>query len=168
MAQEHSKITMSFIDHNQETGTFSMASKEVNDTDNTLDALDTKFDAVKAAVAAVTIGAQSRESRTYSAGILAAVPPSDANSQRERKWLVIGHDATTLKSVSLEIPCAKVSGLGSGDLVTPSTPGSNEYLDLEQGVGLALKTALDAAWKTGDTYANAVVVDRIELVHRRS
>lgn len=167
MAQDKSKLIMSFLDSNGETGTVVVPGEDINDTTNTVDILDGFFDAAKAAILAVSDGAQSKESRVYSEGILSATRPADAGVQRAIKWMVSGHVSTTLKPVSLEIPCAKTSGFGEGDLITPQEPGANQYLDLGQGVGLALAEALEDVWKGGDDYTLPVVVDRIELVTRR-
>lgn len=161
MAQDHGSMTLTFIDNNSEASSVRVPTVPYDDA--TYATVQTDLDTLKTAIDAVTDGVLVREARAHLNSITGASPPNDDTIQRERKFLVMGHDDVTFKTVRLEIPCA-----ASGITTKPSTPGANEYLDLTAGAGLALKNALETVWRAGDTFANTVTVDRIELVHRRS
>jgi len=77
-------------------------------------------------------------------------------AQRELKWLVQYHDATSLKRYSLEIPTA---------LVTVLDPNDRAHAEIgDAGVVDAFITAFTAYALTPD--GNAPVVDEITLVGR--
>jgi len=82
---------------------------------------------------------------------------SDDAAQRELKWLVGYHDATTLKRGSYEIPTADTDQLDPNDRAHAHI-GDADVVD-------AYITAAEAFFKTGD--GNAIVIDEITLVGRR-
>ncbi len=81
--------------------------------------------------------------------------PANAFAQRETKWLVKYHDATTLKNYQLEIPNADLAHLSAG----------TETMDLSAGDGLTLKNQIEAFVEAPLT-GNAVVVDEVVFVAR--
>lgn len=82
-------------------------------------------------------------------------PPTMAD-QRELKWLVKYHGATTHKYYSVSIPCAKAALLN---------PLNRAYANLSEAAMIAFKAAFELYVRTieGDT----VLVDDIRLVGRR-
>ena len=66
-------------------------------------------------------------------------PPSDEDANRGNKWLMRIQDSTTGKTYTHE--------LGTADNTQLPSPTS-DFMDLTAGVGLALKTAIDAAYES--------------------
>jgi hypothetical protein len=80
----------------------------------------------------------------------------DVNAQRERKWRVDYHDATTFKPYRIEIPCA------DADLLDVNDRAHAEIGDA--GIVDAFITAFEAYALS--EVGNAIVVDEITMVGR--
>jgi hypothetical protein len=78
------------------------------------------------------------------------------NSQRELKWLIRFHDATTLKRQTLEFGCANVS------LLDPNRRG---FAKLDDGGAMAFFVSQFQGFVLTDD-GHAPVIDSIELVGR--
>lgn len=119
--------------------------------------ISTAVGALVTALEAVILGSDLRAVQTTPTVIDAgsAVPPADENANRNNKWLFRFQDSTTAKIYSHEIGTADNTALPS-----PTT----DFLDLSAGVGLALKTAFDAVWKS--PVGNAGVLLSVQQVNR--
>lgn len=131
----------------------------------------TAFGELKTAIDAVTLGTIAEEGLYVNRTRLSNVPPSDANAQRERKWLVTYEDATPFfddpvnaipnagykKVFNVEIPTAKTVGqlLANSDEADMTTPEM-----------IALKAKFAALVKS--PYGGAVTVTRITVVGRNN
>ncbi len=83
------------------------------------------------------------------------VPPADELANRGDKWLARAQDSTTGKIFTHE--------LGTADFSQLPSPTS-DFLDLTAGVGLALKTAFDAAYESPE--GNTGVLLSVQQVTR--
>lgn len=90
---------------------------------------------------------------------VSSAAPASAFAQREIKWLVRGHGATSMEKRSFEIPCANLAVL----------PSNSEFVDTDNGIGLALKNAIEAVAKIERDSGNFEVfeVDSIQFVSRK-
>ena len=84
------------------------------------------------------------------------VPPADEQANRGNKWLLRVQEATTGKIFRHEI--------GTADNAQLADP-SSDYVDLTAGVGLALKTAFEAAWESDE--ARSGVLLSVQQVTRK-
>ncbi len=94
-------------------------------------------DAWDAVILGSAIKAVKSEDTTVDVG--SQTPPADELANRGQKWLARAQDSTTSKVFTHE--------LGTADYSQLPTPTS-DFLDLTAGVGLALKTAWDAAYES--------------------
>lgn len=108
---------------------------------------------LKTAIDAVVTGTPRQEQVIAVTTDIPGVAPASGWAQRETKWLVSGVDALGI-STTLEIPTADLTLL----------PQGASTLDLAAGVGLALKNALDACWRSRN--GNIVTVSKITHVGR--
>jgi hypothetical protein len=115
-------------------------------------------DAIVDAIAGVSLCTHMTTERIASVGNIGATPPTDDAAQRENKWLIMMHDAVTLRKFRHEIPGADTSLLADG------APGSRKYMDPEGAEYLALKAAIEDYAKS--PAGNAVVVDYAMYVGR--
>ncbi len=83
------------------------------------------------------------------------VPPADELANRGDKWLARAQDSTTGKIFTHE--------LGTADFSQLPSPTS-DFLDMTAGVGLALKTAFDAAYESPE--GNTGVLLSVQQVTR--
>lgn len=145
------KWNYSIIDHDSEASSVGVNIVDLNA--GNIAATLVQVAALKDAVDAVIIGTPRQEQVIATTADIAGVAPADGFAQRETKWLVTGTDTQGLTS-TLEIPCANLDLLAGG----------TKNLDISAGVGLALKTALDAVWIS--RAGNAVTVSRVIHVGR--
>ena len=82
-------------------------------------------------------------------------PPNDVNADRKNKWLYRIQDDTTGVIYAHELGCADNS-----QLPTPTT----DFIDLTSGVGLALKDAIEAVYRSPD--GNSGVLLTVQQVNR--
>jgi len=113
---------------------------------------------LSAAIAAITLGNFLKNEVTYAANRLGIGPAASTLAQRENKWLIRYHDATTYQKFQ--------SSIGTADLSL--LPDNEEFLDISADEGLALKTAFEAVVVSPADAAHTVVVDSIQFVGRNS
>lgn len=120
-------------------------------------ATDPELQAIVDAIDAVILGATASGVKTVATVIDAGTnsPPADEDANRGNKWLMRVQDSVNGKIFTYEIGTADNSQLPSP---------SSDYLDLTAGVGLALKTAIDAAYES--PYGNAGVLLSVQQVNR--
>lgn len=116
------------------------------------------LDTLLGATQAITLGNAERSRVVFREQNEDPGIPSDANAQRERKWLVVYHDTVTGKKFRTEIPTAKLTG----NLVTGS-----DLADLGVSDIAAFVTAFEAVARDPDTGLNTVAIDYIKHVGKR-
>jgi len=102
---------------------------------------DPQIQAVADALDAVILGANIKavKSEDSVVDVGSQTPPADDDANRGNKWLMRAQDSTTGKIYTHE--------LGTADNAQLASPTS-DFMDLTAGVGLALKTAWDAAYES--------------------
>lgn len=161
MAHAVSKITQSYADYGSgahPSGEVSHISLWVRTlTAANLTAQQALHNALFSAMAACTEGVETKEATLISEAVIAAGPASTPQSQREKKWLLRYHDATTGKKYVVSLPNAKLSLLAPNsefmDSITPVTEWTN------------LKAAFEAVVYSPDD-SNLVVLDSAQFVGR--
>jgi len=116
------------------------------------------IDALLAAVGGIVIGVEAKEETTFLRSFISADPASSALAQRENKWLMRYHDATTQQKYQVSVGTADLTKLAD----------HSEFLDLTGGDGAALKTAFEAIVVSPGNSANAVVLDTVQFVGRNT
>lgn len=111
--------------------------------------------ALFSSLAAVTEGVETKEETIISESVIAAGPASTPQSQREKKWLLRYHDATTGKKYVVSVPCAKLSLLAT----------NSEFMDTTLTEWTNLKTNFEAVVYSPDD-SNLVVLDSAQFVGR--
>lgn len=116
-----------------------------------------ELQAIVDAVDAIILGSAASGTKTTSEVIDAGTPspPADVDANRGNKWLLRIQDATANKIFTHEI--------GTADNAQLPSPG-DDYLDLTAGVGLALKTAVEAGYES--PYGNVGVLLSVQQVNR--
>lgn len=115
--------TFSFLDYNGERSAMQFYTGNVTAT--SLPGLLTEWGTLRSAIQGIIIGTIAQEELSVFRAKLSNTLPSDANAQRERKWLVVYEDVTEFfdppvnaipnagyrKVFTFEIPTAKLTGL---------------------------------------------------------
>jgi hypothetical protein len=165
MANPYSRLTLSFKDY-QGKEPFSVTVNGPPLVGIDITVIDGLMDDVKAAVLAVTRGNFVGETRSYRVEDYSVdfSADTDKENQRETKLLVIGNLFGTALTRRIEIGALDRTLLAAGQ------PGSKDpdFLDLTAGEGLALKTALDAFWTSGDAHTLTVATQRAYHVGRNT
>jgi hypothetical protein len=149
------RATVTFIDHDGERSSVSVRGTAL--TSVNYDAQEALWDTLRAAIGALTDGANVA---VHTFGNFEKLQISNSSSewcQRENKWLVQYHDQVTLDRYTIEIPCADLENhLDANDPVHADI-GDAAQVD-------AFITAFEAyvLSKAG----NAVTVDEITAVGR--
>lgn len=117
------------------------------------------LDTLLAATQAITEGSAETSRVVYREQEEDPGRPTSESAQRERKWLVFYHDTTTSKKYRVEIPTA---------LLTSNLVAGTDLADLAATNVAAFVTAFEAVVKDPDTGLNAVAIDKIQHVGRRS
>jgi hypothetical protein len=154
MARPVSFFSIGFRDYSKEPSNFSVpvttitAANQVAETAliNTLDG----------AVIAVTLGRAQKDEIVLERAVLSALLPTSPDAQREKKWLVRYHDATTGIKYQSEIPCADLSILAV----------NSDFADTTNAAYTALKSAWEAVVRSPDDN-NLTVMDSMQFVGRR-
>lgn len=150
----HSEASFTFIDYSDEDSVHAI--NTVLTTAGNFAAQQTAMAAYQVAILAVTLG--NLKNQAYKATITKfnASVPTDANAQRERKWLVRYQDAVTFAPYKSELPTAMLEdGLGASWLL----PGT-DLIDLTITEVAAFVTQFEAFARSPE--GNAVEV--LELV----
>lgn len=113
---------------------------------------------LQTALAAIVIGRFLKREATYDRTVLGNEPAASNLAQRENKWLMRYHDATTFQKFQVSV--------GTADLTLLA--GNSEFLDLTADEGLALKTAFEAVIVSPADSAHTVVLDTVQFVGRNS
>jgi hypothetical protein len=144
------KASLSFLDKQGKTGTVSFYTNEF--TAGTFTALNGLIDDAVTAIEDVTILNLSKDERLASVEKFSVSLPTGDYAVKGLRWLVRGVDSNG-NAVTMQIPGADLSLSANG-----------KDLDLTAGAGLALKTALDAVWRSNDgeavTTVEAVYLDK--------
>ncbi|MCG3207803.1 MAG: hypothetical protein FOGNACKC_01403 [Anaerolineae bacterium] len=109
------------------------------------------------AIAAIILGAAPSGTKTVPTVIDAgsSAAPANTNANRLNKWLFRMQDSVNGKIFTHEIGTAN-----NAQLPSPTS----DFLDLTAGAGLALKTAIDAVYRS--PYGNAGVLVSVQQVSR--
>lgn len=114
---------------------------------------------LQTALAAITIGVFQKTALQYSAGLLGSTPAASPLAQRENKWLMRYHDATSFQKFQVSI--------GTADLTL--VDGNTEFIDLASpGAGQNLKTAFEAVVVSPADAAHSVILDSVQFVGRNT
>jgi len=108
------------------------------------------------ALKATTQGIETKEMTMISDVVIASGPATTPLSQRENKWLLRYHDASTGKKYTAEIPCADLTLLAT----------NSEFMDTTLSAWTNLKTAFEAVVYSPDE-ANLTVLDSAQFVGRK-
>jgi hypothetical protein len=111
---------------------------------------------LSAALAAVTLGNLVGFTVEAERLVNLGIAPVNVNAQREKKWLVRYHDATTLTKYTAEIPCADLSILLA----------ASDFADPASGPFVALKAAWETVVRSPDDN-NLTIFDSMQFVGRR-
>jgi hypothetical protein len=123
----------------------------------THDAIIAEMTSLAAAIKAVQLGKEIEQEFVHSVTKPEAGPASTPLAQREKKWLILYHDTTTLKKYRCTIPCA--------DLTLLKT--NSEAMDLTAGVGATLKATFETYCKVEISGAyHDVAIDSVIFVGR--
>lgn len=109
-----------------------------------------------AAQLALLLGTEAQTDLDFARVKTGAARPANVLAQRENKFLVRYHDATTFQKFRVELPCADLSLL----------PAASDFLDISAGLPLAYVVAFEAVAKSPADPTHAVIVDSIEFVGR--
>jgi len=110
------------------------------------------------AIAGLTIGVLKTTETTFTRNLLSQAPAASVLAQRENKWLVRYHGASTFQNFVVSYGTADLTLLESGE----------EFLDLTADEGLAFKEAFEAVVKSPNDATEAVVVDSVQFVGRNT
>lgn len=111
---------------------------------------------LEAAIVALSLGVEVQSNLVFARTLVGATPPADAGAQRELKFIVRYHDATTYQKFRIEIPCADPA----------ATITNSDEVDIATGAAATFVAAFEAVVKSPANSSNAVVVDGIQLVGR--
>lgn len=145
------KMNLGYVDHDGEGSSVGVMIADL--TAGNFAASIVELDAIRDAIEAITLCTLRTRAIIAVTEEIAGVLPANGFAQRETKWLVSGNDANG-QARTLEIPGADLSLL----------PAGSGVLNIAAGVGLALKTALDAAWTTPT--GEAITVEQVIHVGR--
>lgn len=143
------RLSLTYLDASGERSNVSIRTTDL--TSVNFDAEQTESDAIRDAIAGVSLLTQIKDTRVAVETEAAAVKPADQFAQRETKWLVRFTDNVNGKSGTFEIPGADLDLLVTGQ----------GEMDIEAGAGLALVNALETGMLSRD--GNAITVS--EVVH---
>lgn len=138
--------------------TLDRQSKRTSTTMGVADAVtDPEIQAVADAIDAIILGSPCSATKVVRSIVDAgsAAPPADKAANRANKWLMRIQDSTTAQIYTHEIGTVDDSQLPTA---------TDDYLDLTAGTGLALKTAIEAAYRSPDN--NAGVLLSVQQVNR--
>lgn len=144
------RVSLSLLDKQDKVGQVGLYTDVF--TAGNIVALNGLIDDISDAIMAVTTLNLQKDERLASITKFTVGLPTGDYALKGVKWLVSGVD-TNGNAVSFHIPGADLTLAANG-----------KDLDLTAGPGLALKTALDAAWKSNDgeavTTVKAVYIDK--------
>lgn len=149
------KYLLTFLDYSVEKSPFQV----VTVTPNAATHDDWKADmaALKTALGNITLGVIQQEVQTALVDVIDNTPPTDANAQREIKWLVSYKGNTSEKIFRAEVPTAELTGhlLPASDMA-----------DLTETDMAAFVTAFEEVVRSPDNGTEACTVLSIRAVGR--
>jgi len=162
MVQAISFYSISFNDNtiNPRDGTPEFSTTEfplVNLTAANLAAQTTLLSALRTATEAIVMGDLRQDVVTQSRPIISTSRPSDTEAQREKKWLLRAHGATSNQKSRWNVGTANLGLL----------PDGSEFLDLTTGAGQDFKEAFDAVVHNPRDGAELMVLDSVQYVGAR-
>lgn len=114
---------------------------------------------LQTALAAITLGRYVKHELVYDReNVGAQIPATSDLAQRENKWLMRYHDATTFQKYQVSVGTADLS----------KHMANSEFVDLTAGDGQALKTAFEAVVVSPADSTHSVVLDSVQFVGRNS
>lgn len=149
--------SFTFLDASAEKGSVSFNYGEI--TAISIPGFLTEYGAFRSAVEAVSIGNLVADQWAGDKTKYTNTVPTDRSAQRERKWLVIYEDVTTLSLYRMEIPCADYD-------LTDVFEGETENVDLAQTEIAAMVAAFETLCRSPE--GNAVNVTAIRGVGRNT
>lgn len=123
-------------------------------TAGNLAAQATLIAALKAAILPIILGDVRQDTTIQNRPIISVSRPTNTEAQREKKWLLRAHGATSGQKGHYSIGTADLSLL----------PDGSEFLDLTVSPGDALKTAFDAVVHNRNDGAELMVLDSVQYV----
>lgn len=127
-------------------------------TAGNLAAQTTLLSALKAAILPLIMGNTRQEVVTQSRPIISTSRPASTEAQREKKWLLRAHGATSGQKAQYRIGTADLTLLDDGA----------EFLDMTGTEAAAFKTAFDAVVHNKNDQSELMVLDSIQYVGARS
>ncbi|MCK5133316.1 MAG: hypothetical protein KAR40_14335 [Candidatus Sabulitectum sp.] len=119
----------------------------------------TQFGALRTATDAISIGQLVGDMWTGDKTKYSNVVPTDKDAQRERKFLVVYEDDTTLALYRMEVPCADYA-------LVDVFQGETDLVDLAQTAIAAFVTAFEALCRSPE--GNAITVVSMRGVGRNT
>lgn len=154
MAAPVSSVDASWRDYGNESSNVSLWVTTL--TAANLVAQSTLINNLLTALSAITLGEQQTQVIKLSKTIVSSDLPTNAFAQRESKWLIRYHAATSLKKFTCEVPCADLS------LLIPNS----EFADLTGTEFAALKTAWELIVRDPDDN-ELTILDSAQFVGRK-
>jgi len=121
-----------------------------------LAAQTTLIAALRTAISGVLLGDFRQDTITLLRPIPSVSRPSSTLAQRENKWLLRAHGATSGQKFRYSLPTADLSLL----------PDGSEFLDLSASPGDDLKSAFDAVVRNPNDASELLVLDSAQFVGR--
>jgi len=113
---------------------------------------------LKTALLALVMGNTRQDVVTQSRPIISTSRPSSTEAQREKKWVLRAHGATSGQKAQYRIGTADLSLLDDGQ----------EFLDMTGTEAAAFKTAFDAVVHNKNDQSELMVLDSIQYVGARA
>lgn len=105
---------------------------------------------------AIILGTEVKTDLSFARVKNGASRPANVLAQRENKWVVRYHDATTFQKFRVELPTADLSLL----------PLNSDFVDISTGLMGTYVTAFEAVAKSPADPTHSVVVDSVQFVGR--
>lgn len=153
MARPVSEFSIGFRDYSKEASSFRVPVTTLNA--GNLVAQSALIDTLEGAIIAITLGIAQKDEIILEHALLSSALPTSPDAQREKKWLIRYHDATTQVKYVSSVPCADLSTLS----------GNTDFMDPTAGVFTDLKAAWEAVVRSPDDN-NLTILDSIEYVGR--
>lgn len=154
MARPVSFFKIGFRDYSKEPSSFSVPVTTITAANQVAETA--LINTLEGAVIGVTLGRAQTDEIVLERAVLSTLLPTSPDAQREKKWLVRYHDATTGIKYQAEIPCADLSILAT----------NSDFADATNGAYTALKSAWEAVVRSPDDN-NLTVMDSMQFVGRR-
>lgn len=101
----------------------------------------------------ISWGAKQQEKQTLFVDIFSAVPPTDENALRSRKWSVTYQDNVTFKKYNFDVPCAKV--------IAAMLVGNSDKANLSHQSWVDFKAAFEAAVRSIEGHTVTLLYARL-------